>query len=124
MLGPTAAPTAVLLVVRQGPEVPFPEMPRRVALFLEQLGERHLLVANMTGVRGRNSVAIRMAPGQGASSGRGADRGPRIEPVEAQADLAHGVKVGRLQEGVPVVAGVAPALVVGHAENHIRPAGA
>lgn len=43
-----------------------------------------------------------------------------IEMVEANTGRRHGIKIRRLQHGMPVVADVTPAVIVGHAEYEVR----
>ena len=120
VLPPAPAPPAVLLVVRQRAQVPFTEMPRRVAPPLQHFRQCDFLVPDVTRVGKRDPIPGRMAPSQRAASCRRAHRRSRIEPVEAKSGGAHGIEVGRLEEGMPVVASVAPSLVVGHAQDHVR----
>src|ERR1051325_10771902 len=48
-----------------------------------------------------------------------ADRRSRVKPVEADASGCHAVEIGRFQNTMAVVAGIPPALVVGHREDDV-----
>ena len=61
-----------------------------------------------------------MATGHDAGAGWRATGVGRIETIEAKASGGHGIEVGGLDFFESVIAGVAPPLVVGHAEDNIR----
>ena len=68
----------------------------------------------------KHAHAVRMAAGHHAGPRRRATRMRGVEAVEAQARGGHGVEVGRLDLLQAVVADVAPALVIRHAEDDVR----
>ena len=100
-------------------DVPLAEMRRRVAGFLERLGDGDLL--RPQGVAPcKTAEAIRVAPGHHAAASRRADGRRRVKPVEPQTGPRHLVHHRRLEHGMTVVPCVPPALVISHAENEVR----
>ena len=61
-----------------------------------------------------------VASGHDAGAGGGADGSGGVEAIKDDGVLGHFVEVGSLDEGVPGVAAIAVALVVGHDENDVR----
>ena len=60
-----------------------------------------------------------IAPGHDAGAGGRADRSGGVEAIEDDGVFGHLVEVGSLDEGMPGVAAIAVALVVGHDENDV-----
>ena len=60
-----------------------------------------------------------MSPGKAASPRRRTDRRPGVEPREAQRDLRHRVKIGRLNYLVAVETDIPAAQIVRHAEDNV-----
>lgn len=60
-----------------------------------------------------------VAAGHDAGAGGGADGSGGVEAIKDDGVLGHFVEVGSLDEGVPGVAAIAVALVVGHDENDV-----
>ena len=103
-------------------DVPLAEVRGRVAYLLERLGDGDLL--RPQGVAPREAAeAVRVAPSHHAAASRRTNRSRRVESIEPQAGPRHLIHHRRLEHRMPVVAGVTPALVVGHAENKVRPLG-
>ena len=105
--------------LRDAAQVPLAEVARGIAGGAHRLGDRHLRQRQVVSP-GHAAVAGGAAAGQAARPGGRAHRVGGEEAVEADARRGHGVEFGRLEDGMAVVARVAPALVVGHAENHVR----
>ena len=103
-------------------DVPLAEVAGGVAGLAQQVGDGDLLRAHRP-VGGEGAVAHRMTPRQHAPAGGRARRVPRVEPVQPQARGGHGVEDRGLQVGVPVVAGLLPAVVVAHQEDDVRAVG-
>ena len=64
-----------------------------------------------------------MTASHNAGAGWGATGVGGIETIEAKAVGGHGIEVGGLDFFEAVIASVAPALVVGHAEDNVRRSG-
>ncbi len=60
-----------------------------------------------------------MAAGENGGAGGGAVGGGRVEAVEAQTGSGHLVEDGCFEIRMSVIAGLAPALVVGHDEDDV-----
>ena len=103
-------------------DVPLAKMRRRVAGFFERLGDGDLLRPQRVAPR-EAAEAVRVAPGHHAPACRRTNRCRRVEAIESQTGSRHLIHHRRLEHRMPVVAGVTPALVVGHAENEVRPLG-
>ena len=103
-------------------DVPLAKMRRRVAGFFERLGDGDLLRPQRVAPR-EAAEAVRVAPGHHAAACRRTDGRRRVEPIEPQAGSRHLIHHRRLEDRMSVVAGVTPALIVGHAENEVRPLG-
>ncbi len=67
----------------------------------------------------RNVGADGISPGHDAGAGGRADRSGGVETIEDDGVLGHLVEVGSFHEGMPGVAAIAEALVVGHDENDV-----
>ena len=106
------------------PVVPLAEGGGRVAGVLEQLGDRHLVGPHVLHAAG-DAVDVRPQvhpPGQQRRPRRRADRRD-VEPLQPRPVLRDRVQVRRLEVLVAVDREVAPALVVGHDEQHVRRGG-
>ena len=112
-------------------EVPLAEVSGHVALGLGQFGNRQLQVAQTVVVGHVDVVAAWRTAGNERRPGRTAVRTMRVHAVKLKAGRRHLAQVGRLELGVARkdVAGgallgvldVAPALIVAHHENDVRP---
>jgi hypothetical protein len=99
-------------------EVPFAEMRSGVAGVAEGARQRFFLAAERVAVV-FNAGAVVVAPGHDGGAGRRAIRGASVEAVEAETGGGHGVEVGRFKKRMAVIAGFAPAHVVGHDEDDV-----
>lgn len=66
-----------------------------------------------------DAAAVIGATGEDGSAGGRADGSAGVEAVEAQAVRGHGIEVRSFEDGVTVVTGFSPALVIGHDEDDI-----
>ena len=112
-------------------EVPLAEVSGHIALGLGEFGDRQLQVAETVVVGHVDVVAARRAAGDEGRPGRTAVRTVRVHAVKLEAGRRHLAQLGRLDLAVARkdVAGgellgvldVAPALIVAHHENDVRP---
>jgi len=99
-----------------GTDVPFSEVRGEVSGFFESFGDGDFLGTKVMTVVG-DIGADGMSAGEDGGAGGGANGSGRVEAVEDDRVLGHVVEVGSLDEGMPGVAAVAVALVIGHDEN-------
>jgi hypothetical protein len=103
-------------------EVPFAEVAGGVAGVAEGARERFLLEAEGEAVVLDAGAVVGAAGHDGGAGGRAIGRAG-VETIEAQAGGGHGVEVRGFEERVAVVAGFAPAHVVGHDEDDVGAGG-
>ena len=104
------------------PDVPLAEHAGDVTGRFQFLGNRRLLRTHVAAVV-CDLDAKRMPPGQHTAPRRRANRRGGIESIKDKARAGHGIEVWRLNDRMPVVAGVAPTLIVRHDEHDVRSGG-
>ena len=102
--------------------MPFAKVGGGVAGLFDGLGDGHFLFPEGHS-RPEATHSIRMTAGHNAGAGWRAAGVGGIETIEAKAVGGHGIEVGGLDFFESVIASVAPALVVGHAEDNVRRSG-
>ncbi len=100
-------------------DMPLSKVPRCIAFLFQGLRYGAFLRAHWETVV-QHAGAVGMPAGQNACPRWGADGGGRVESVEPQRGLGHGVKIGGFDVRMAIIAHIAPALVIGHAKNDIR----
>ena len=102
----------------EGIEVPFAEVAGGIARLFKGGCESLFWEPEGVAVAG-DAAAVIGATGEDGSAGGRADGSAGVEAVEAQAIGGHGIEVRSFEDGVTVVTGFSPALVIGHDEDDI-----
>ena len=102
----------------QAVKVPFPEMAGGVSSALHGASERLFLTAQGEAVIEHARAIVRSAGQHRCPCGR-ANWPTSIKAIKPQPRLGHGIKVRRLEQGMIVVPGLSPALIIGHHEDHV-----
>lgn len=114
-----AASVGVSHGFRQGAEVPFAEVSGCVACLFQRLGEGDFFGFKMADVGGVNAVTIGMSSGETAAAGGTTNWRGGVPAVETKPFGRHLVEVGCANKRMPLVACIAPSVVVGHAEDNV-----
>ena len=99
--------------------MPFPKVPRGVALSFEHARHRNFLRREMTGVSVKHAKTIVMPTGQDRATGRGTHRVSRIEMGQRHPTLRQRVEMRGLNDRVAVEAGVPVAEIIGHDQDNV-----
>ena len=99
-------------------EMPFAEVAGGVTGIFESGRDGFFLKAQRVTMTG-NARAIIGATGENGGAGGGANGRAGVEAIEAQTIGGHGIEVGCLENGMLVVTGLSPSLIVGHDENDV-----
>ena len=105
--------------LRFGAEMPFAKKAAGVSFQGEKLREADLLLAEVSRIGGRNTVAERITTGQTAAAGWGADWSCRVKAGEPNPRSGHLIEMRSNNPWVPIEPGVSPPQIISHAEDEI-----
>ena len=98
--------------------MPFAEVAGGVACLFESGGDGFFLKPQGVPVTG-NAGAVVGPAGEDGGASRRTHGSPGVEAIEAQSIGRHGIEVGSLENGMRVVAGLPPSLIIGHDEDDV-----